>query len=471
MANTGLLGFNPYQRGQVIDISSKPTQLAIQLEQKEQAKNEALDKYFMDYDKNINPAGMRNVDIDDLLKMQTSIKQFYFKNKETIKKPELDGGKTYSQFMNFNKEMLSHVNQSKQESANAKVLQQALMQAKNKGQVVDDDVYNAIALSQRPLKQGYVPFDISKFNAYTPHSHINYLKELKNISRVPGKFNKKTEGAYDIFTYDEIPDLNEAAQLSNNKLQGDFGYRKYVSQLAQDPEGLVELGKIYKERTKKEFNPQSIEDVSLAYTLSNLPITQSKPTRSENPYVKSSLIAGRKTATASQEQEPIGNILDKVGSIQPIELKSGNKIYNGIVSDNKGNAYNGEVYLEKNTLPTDLYAVLSKSGIDEKTLKRNKGFSVIVENGRIKALKSPELGYIDRQAVENAQLSFNKEPKSGQQMRFGTQSVSTQPKQPQQQSVKKEINRADISKKAAAAGYSVKEYEKLLKSNGVTIKD
>ena len=41
MAATGLLGFNPYGKGVAIDFSSKPTQLAIQLEQREQAKREA----------------------------------------------------------------------------------------------------------------------------------------------------------------------------------------------------------------------------------------------------------------------------------------------------------------------------------------------------------------------------------------------------------------------------------------------
>ena len=58
MAATGLLGINPYYKGVNIDISSKPTQLAIQLQQKEQAKAEAYEKYFMDYEKSLNSAGL-----------------------------------------------------------------------------------------------------------------------------------------------------------------------------------------------------------------------------------------------------------------------------------------------------------------------------------------------------------------------------------------------------------------------------
>jgi len=58
VAATGLLGFNPYGKAQALDFSSKPTQLAIQLQQKEQAKAEAYEKYFMDYEKSLNPAGL-----------------------------------------------------------------------------------------------------------------------------------------------------------------------------------------------------------------------------------------------------------------------------------------------------------------------------------------------------------------------------------------------------------------------------
>ena len=61
MAATGLLGINPYQKGINLDITSKPANLAIQLAQKEQAKQEALDKYLMDYEKTLNPNGIFNL--------------------------------------------------------------------------------------------------------------------------------------------------------------------------------------------------------------------------------------------------------------------------------------------------------------------------------------------------------------------------------------------------------------------------
>ena len=83
MAATGLLGINPYQKGVAIDIASKPINLAIQLEQKERAKQEALDKYLMDYEKTLNPAGMRKQDQDVFLSKLSQAKQYYLSDPYT----------------------------------------------------------------------------------------------------------------------------------------------------------------------------------------------------------------------------------------------------------------------------------------------------------------------------------------------------------------------------------------------------
>jgi hypothetical protein len=77
MASTGLLGINPYRGGNVaIDITSKPTQLAIALMQKQQAKAEAVDKYFKDYEKSLNPAGLGKGELDMFAKKLKEVQEF-----------------------------------------------------------------------------------------------------------------------------------------------------------------------------------------------------------------------------------------------------------------------------------------------------------------------------------------------------------------------------------------------------------
>ena len=78
MASTGLLGVNPYRGGNVaIDFTSKPLQLAINLKQKEQAKAEAVDKYFKDWEKSINPAGLSKAEVDIFAKKLKEVQEFY----------------------------------------------------------------------------------------------------------------------------------------------------------------------------------------------------------------------------------------------------------------------------------------------------------------------------------------------------------------------------------------------------------
>ena len=138
MAATGLLGFNPYGKGVAIDFSSKPTQLAIQLEQREQAKREALEKSFMDYEKSINPAGMRKVDSDVFLQKLADNKAFYIQNRDRILNPAKYGYDAQSQFMSNNKGLLGLIDQSKQAAANEKIVNQNVYQAMQKGKTLHD---------------------------------------------------------------------------------------------------------------------------------------------------------------------------------------------------------------------------------------------------------------------------------------------------------------------------------------------
>jgi hypothetical protein len=278
MAFTGLSGANPYLRGNVIDISSKPTNLAIQLAQREQAKTDALEKYFLEYDKNINPAGMRNNDIDDLLKMKTSAKQFYFQNKSAINNPEIDGGKALTAFMNENQRMLGHVSQSKQEAANGLVLGKAVYDAKIKNKIVDDETFNAIKSSEQPLlSKGRKPFDISGFNAYDPHDPLKYSKDIYTriplsesipvVKSLPGKKNwvyTETKSAID------PNNLGLIESEVRGQLQKDKGLNKFINELSKDQKEVGRLAGEYKRYYGKEM-PMTAPDLAVAYTLSLAP--------------------------------------------------------------------------------------------------------------------------------------------------------------------------------------------------------
>jgi hypothetical protein len=66
MASTGLLaGVNPYRSNNaVVDFSSKPLQYAMQQVQRQQAQAEAIDKYYKDYERSLNSAGLTREEQD-----------------------------------------------------------------------------------------------------------------------------------------------------------------------------------------------------------------------------------------------------------------------------------------------------------------------------------------------------------------------------------------------------------------------
>jgi hypothetical protein len=178
MAATGLLGINPYFKGVNIDVS-KPVNLAIQLEQKEAAKREALDKYFMDYEKSINPAGMRSQDEDIVLKKLNDNKQFYFQNRDKILNPSKYGAEYQSKYMAGFKDVLSDISKSKQASAEDKVTMGHYQKAKLAGMDIPDGFMDAVNNSQRPIyDKGYRPVNLYEWDFNSPFSTEKFQKDV-----------------------------------------------------------------------------------------------------------------------------------------------------------------------------------------------------------------------------------------------------------------------------------------------------
>jgi hypothetical protein len=181
VAATGLLGINPYFKGVSID-TSKPVNLAIQLQQKEQAKKEALDKSFMDYEKSINPAGMRKQEGDIFLQKLAENKAFYLQNRDKILNPARYGYDAQSQYMANNKGLLSLIDQSKQAAANDKVAQQHFMA--QKGLNAPDGYKTDLELSRLPVTDpNYKPLDITRHRFYENLDPIKYANKI--YSKIP----------------------------------------------------------------------------------------------------------------------------------------------------------------------------------------------------------------------------------------------------------------------------------------------
>jgi len=182
MAATGLLGFNPYGKAPVIDISSKPTNLFIQLRQKEEAKKEALDKYLMDYEKTLNPNGMRQQDQNSFLSKLGEAKQYYLQNREKILNPAKYGAEYQSTYYAGLRNAQSLIGQSKQAAAGDKITSQHFIGQKDLN--APDGYAQAVELSHLPIDDPrYRPLDVTQWKFYKSHNPMEYANKI--YSKIP----------------------------------------------------------------------------------------------------------------------------------------------------------------------------------------------------------------------------------------------------------------------------------------------
>jgi len=179
MASTGLLGFNPYQKGVNIDFSSKPAAMAVQLIQHEAAKKEALDKYYKDYENKLTSTGMRNQDTDVFLNKLGEAKQYYLQNRDKILNPAKYGADAQAQYNSLLKGTQTAVSQSKQLAATDKVDAEHFYQAMQKGLDVPDGYMEAAQRARLPMNHPqFQPLDPYQYNFTKPFNEAEFAKNL-----------------------------------------------------------------------------------------------------------------------------------------------------------------------------------------------------------------------------------------------------------------------------------------------------
>jgi hypothetical protein len=211
-------------------------------------------------------------------------------------------------------------------------------------------------------------------------------------------------------------DVNNIKSFAYNKLN-DTGYTKMLEHLSD--EELNRLDQVYQQKTKMKLPKNDIKEISLAYTLTNLPKDYTQTNLVATPEYSSSLIASRKDVPSGQV--PQGNILDSIGGDgTPVSLgkdKFGNqyKIEYGQVLGKDDQPFTGVSDIKGTDLPAELFSILAKSGTK---LYAADNFKIRSEDGIITEIASPR-GKVTRGFIENAQLTADKEPVKGQRLVYG----------------------------------------------------
>jgi len=269
---------NPYSRGAVVFNSTPYTQFYMQQQQKEQAKDEALDKYFMNWDKSINPAGMRHIETQDLLTLTNENKVFYFKNKKSIKNPSLDNGAAYNEWSSRSQSAMGLISQSKELADRGKIINAAIIQAKQKGLPLTDKVVEDLKAFDKSVKsKDWRDFNINNLD-FQPKQFdpTRFTKDIFSDIKLSDKLEsevKKPETMQILQTWTSsidkanlplIKQRASAAYYSNKSVK--FEVDMYLN----DANKYQELNKVFKDKFKTDI--KNGEDMATALALSLSPI-------------------------------------------------------------------------------------------------------------------------------------------------------------------------------------------------------
>ena len=284
MATTGLLGFNPYGKGLAIDISSKPTNLAIQLKQRDIAKMDALDKYFMDYEKSINPAGVRNVDADVFVKKLNNNKAFYLQNRDKILNPTKYGYEAQSQYMSNFKDMVNLIDQSKQAAANEKVVNERIYNAVQQGKSLHDGILPLLDRQRLSIVDpNYSVFDANQLQFDKPYDEKQFTTNVLGNIKFPEKETFVEEVIGGKKTGLKIPQtetylnnniLNAIESGALNEYTTNPGTKRHFDELMQKPQVFDAVANKYKEVYGKEL--KTPENFVVGYALLQAPVGVTK---------------------------------------------------------------------------------------------------------------------------------------------------------------------------------------------------
>lgn len=324
MAATGLLGINPYYKGTSIDVS-KPVNLAIQLQQKEQAKKEALDKYFMDYEKSINPAGVRKQEADIFMKKLAENKAFYLQNRDKILNPAKYGYDAQSQYMSNFKDMTNLIDQSKQAAANEKVVNEHIYQAVQQGKTLHDGLLPELDRQRLSvLDPNYKTVDPYALQFDKPHDEAIFNKNvwgnLKLPTReVPEKLpNGQVQYRKESYLSPEV--AQTAVVNAINEYKTSPNTAKHFNQLMKDESVLAAandiFGKTFKyidPQTKKTIIPkiERPEQFVAGYALLKKPSGEISTSRPDYPWLtKFNMTQGAINDRAAKRDEEMGDPVD-----------------------------------------------------------------------------------------------------------------------------------------------------------------
>lgn len=425
MASTGLLGINPYRGGNVaVDFTSRPLQTFLQIKQRKDAQAEATEKYFKDYEKSLNPAGLGKDEVDMFAKKLKQVQEFGLKNKKAINNPSKYGYDAQSELMSGFKDLQSFIEESKKATAERKALVDFYNQNKKSGKLVSDDYLEVYKNAFLPVRAGFVAPDYSKIEVYDPYDEKRFNTNVLGGIKLPTKEvfekeiinNKPTEKVIKK-TYETLDDnsLKNIQLGAINEYKNNRGTREYFDELFKDKDFTSQVNTEFRKKFNKDIS--SGADLAIGYALIQKPggLIKSEAadydweTKFNKTQARADLRSALNRAALNTGSSPDdANLFDAIPDVKTV---LGGYIKDGKAFDKDGNAYSGKMVIQKQNLPAEIFSIIPLA-------KNVTDFDVTFEDGVPVKFVNKKTGVIDRRAMYNYQLKSNTEPRKGDQPIF-----------------------------------------------------
>ena len=265
---------NPYGGGAVVFDSTPYVEYYLREQQKEDAKNEALDKYYQDEMSKLSPAGMREQDVPIFSEKFNKLKEVWVKNKEAIKNPTKYGFEKAQEYERLRQELSSMPTLSK-ELKQLKAEGLKITADPTKRELVDIPTFSELMMlhdlpindpRRKSLDLINVPFLAKEM---TPQEKMAYQKSILGLAGKDKKVGQPTK----IGKFEEKVIETEKFSDENLKTLGDIARKdaltnKNLARTAKldferiTPEMKLELNELHNQIYKRPI--QSAEDLAAA---------------------------------------------------------------------------------------------------------------------------------------------------------------------------------------------------------------
>lgn len=266
---------NLYNGGAVVFNQSPHTALLMNLMAKKQAEEQALEKYYRDFDKQITPEGMDNRYVAKLKQNEAERSKFFKQNRAKLLNPKLDvDGSAQTGFNQLFQGSLGIVNEGKEVAKkHEKHTDMGLRLAQS--DMLPGGYWDAMqnAYNLKLDDQNYRPFDENIFQeAMKPYDATKHLASFDGIKRA----KLESLGALDTKTFNRDKTTTEYYDQTAKNLIGDIAagdykskpaFRKHINELVKDEALFKKMNEVSKKEFGHEIDIAHPEQFAAAYIL------------------------------------------------------------------------------------------------------------------------------------------------------------------------------------------------------------